>query len=629
MIPIYRRANSQPQGVARLDVGNPLARGIVAWQTGVDLNGFTAVDDGIGYVPEVVPTTQGISRYYTYDGVTVGGYNYLNRVLPTLQPITNTLVCLVKLNTDAIVNIGGSVSGIMALRRNVAGFNLYQFSADLTNPVNPLFSYETASGTPSPTVFSVINSTTVTPDDNWHLLIGRSISATSRDFWIDGVLQGSSTTSVTPYQPQRVIFGGTDSTAANGAVALSILYNRALTNAEIASISRNPWQIFAQQREYVPLPDPTRPGIASRPKIWTKQPQGNVEIDWGNPITRNLVSAFLPGQRYPFVDIASKIVDSATTRLSVGPGSRGTEAFRKDSANWSVSFNSFTRWTLPQTAGFPAISIFTLFEQFDTTSTGNIWAAGQNGTVSSVFIKENTGAISLQGAANDATTIITTPFTLDTNRPYAITGIIQTNYRELFVDGVSAVSSTSASTLSNSTFTRSTAGGTLNIGLFCSFVWVRRLTVSEIKSLTDNPWQIFAPQRTYVFPNPANLPIISRPNSDVTTTGWTPSQGSLLYPMINEVIPDNSTWIDSPVVDGSPGPAVMGMDNSLSTGTIIVKVRAKKLANTGRFRVILQDSSGNTVGTSSWQSVTSNIRDYALSVATSGTTARVRIEVAS
>ena len=253
MLTVFRRPLSQPQGVARLDVGNPLSRGIAAWQTGVDLNGFTAVDSGIGYVPEIVPTTQGISRYYIYDGATTGGLNYLNRAFPAIQPITNTLVCLVKLNTDAIVNIGAGISGIMALRRTVAGLNQYQLSADFTDPVNPFFSYETVSGSPSPTVFSIINSTTVTPDDNWHLLIGRSISATSRDFWIDGVLQGSSTTSVTPYQPQRVVVGGVDGISANGAVALSILYNRALNNAEIASISRNPWQIFAPQREYIPL----------------------------------------------------------------------------------------------------------------------------------------------------------------------------------------------------------------------------------------------------------------------------------------------------------------------------------------------------------------------------------------
>ena len=240
------------------------------------------------------------------------------------------------------------------------------------------------------------------------------------------------------------------------------------------------------------------------PGRFNRQPQGNVEIDRDNSITRNLVSAFVPSNRYPFIDIASKIVDSSTTRLFTRPSVLGTEAYRTGSINWNVSFATSSTWPVSRTTGYPAITIFTLFQQFDTTSTGNIWAGGQNGTVSSRFNKENTGAISFQATGNDATTIITTPSTLDINRPYAITGIAQTNYRELFVDGISVASSTSAATLFNSTFTRAGGAGPANIGIFCSFIWVRRLTENEIKSITNNPWQIFRPQRKLIsLPPPA------------------------------------------------------------------------------------------------------------------------------
>ena len=236
------------------------------------------------------------------------------------------------------------------------------------------------------------------------------------------------------------------------------------------------------------------------PRRFTRQPKGNVEIDWGNPITRNLISAFLPGQRYPFYDLASKIADGATTRLSVRPGIRGVEAYRDNSAGWNLNFGSSTRWqNQPQTANFPAVSVFTLFQQFDTTSTGVIWGGGSNGTTYARFFKENTGAISFIPNASGTGATITSPSALNTDQPYALAGISSYNDRELFVDGISVASSNSAVSFANAGVTFVGAGfatGQLrNIGLFCGYVWVRRLTENEIKSLSDNPWQIFRPRR--------------------------------------------------------------------------------------------------------------------------------------
>jgi len=234
------------------------------------------------------------------------------------------------------------------------------------------------------------------------------------------------------------------------------------------------------------------------PRRFTRQPQGNVEIDWGNPITRNLVSAFLPNQRYPFIDLASKIVDNATSRLSVRQGILGVEAFNNTSTSWSLGFTSATRWqNQPQTASYPAISVFTLFQQFDTTSTGVIWGGGSNVTTYARFVKENTGAITFVPNSSTAGAGITTPTALDTDRPYALAGINSFNDRELFVDGTSVASSNSAITYTNAAVLAAGAptAAQRNIGLFCGYVWTRRLTASEIKSLTDNPWQIFRPRR--------------------------------------------------------------------------------------------------------------------------------------
>jgi hypothetical protein len=358
------------------------------------------------------------------------------------------------------------------------------------------------------------------------------------------------------------------------------------------------------------------------------QPVGPVEIDRSNSITRGLATVYLPTVRYPGIDLITKVFDTSTTRGVLLPSQNGVVYSTTTASNWSIRFAPVG---IP--GSYPALSVFTLFEQYDTTSTGTIFGGGNNSTQYARFNKENTGAISFIPNSNTGASGITGPV-LNANQVYALAGINQGNERELFVDAASVASSSSAITFLNGTYGFAgsefpAAGNQRRVGIYCGYVWTRRLSVSEIKSLTDNPWQIFAPQKRFIPPDPTLLPTIARPNSDVTTTGWTPSQGSLLYPMINEVLPDDANWINSPVVDGSPGPAVMGVNNSLSTGTITVRVRAKRLAGAGQFRILLQDSSGSTVGTSSWQVLTTSIANYSLDVVTSGTTARVRIEVQS
>jgi hypothetical protein len=120
-----------------------------------------------------------------------------------------------------------------------------------------------------------------------------------------------------------------------------------------------------------------------------------------------------------------------------------------------------------------------------------------------------------------------------------------------------------------------------------------------------------------------------RPNSDITTTGWTASTGTVLYEMIDEVTPSDADWINSPDVASTPGPAVFGLSGGVTTGSVDIKIRARRVATIGQIRVLLQDGSGTTVGTSSWQSLTDTFTTYTLSVTTTGITARARLEVQS
>jgi hypothetical protein len=427
------------------------------------------------------------------------------------------------------------------------------------------------------------------------------------------------------------------------------------------------------------------------PRYRRRQPSGPLEIDRSNPITRGLSTVYLPTVRYPGIDLVTRVFDTAATRGVLLPSTNGVAYSTTTASNWSISFAPVG---IP--ASYPALSIFTLFEQYDTTTTGPIFGGGNSSTNYARFFKENTGAISFVPNTNSAGSGITGPV-LNTNQVYALAAIHQGNERELFVDAASVASANTSITFLNGAYNFAgsqfpAAGNQRRVGIYCGYVWTRRLTLSEIKSLTDNPWQIFRPQRL-IFPvetgggaqtlsadpgsyaltgsnadllrgrfisadagsyaltgsnadllrgrfisadagsyaltgSAATLsPSVLRPDSDITTTNWTASAGTVLYNMIDEAVPDDNDYIISPDLTASPGPAVFGLNGTLPSGSIQIQFRAKRSYSSGQIRVVLQDSSGNDIGTSSWQTLTSSFMTYTLSVNTSGAVARARIEV--
>ncbi len=119
---------------------------------------------------------------------------------------------------------------------------------------------------------------------------------------------------------------------------------------------------------------------------------------------------------------------------------------------------------------------------------------------------------------------------------------------------------------------------------------------------------------------------ISRPNTDITVTGWSASSGTDLYAMLDESVADDGDYIISPEV-GSAGPAIFSVTPTQAAGTLSVRFRARRTGTTGQIRALLLDSTGTTIGTSNWQSLTNANAAYTFSVTTTGTAERVRLEV--
>lgn len=238
-----------------------------------------------------------------------------------------------------------------------------------------------------------------------------------------------------------------------------------------------------------------------RRKVLSSQPQGSsVAINWDNPITRNLTIAYLPTYRFPVQDIVTGIFASGATQLTPVPGTNGVVG-----ANTGINVRPLMQFDTagqlgPNGVNGYNISLFALFEQYDTTTTGAIWGGGNSASIHARFEKNSDGTLSFRPNSNSAGPQITGPV-LDTNRVYALGGVGIGVFREFFINGVSVASANNAITINNNVFN---FAGTYNVspstnymrgGFYCAYIWSRALTGAEIKSLSDNPYQVFKQPR--------------------------------------------------------------------------------------------------------------------------------------
>jgi hypothetical protein len=116
-----------------------------------------------------------------------------------------------------------------------------------------------------------------------NLAIARHINGQSQNLWLNGVKDTSGGT----FTGNSVGFGfyGYNTSSGTGASILNAVWNRALTDAEIKSLSENPWQIFAPERRVVAFDADVVSGVIDLP-IFGVEIDSNVE----SPIISTLES---------------------------------------------------------------------------------------------------------------------------------------------------------------------------------------------------------------------------------------------------------------------------------------------------------------------------------------------------
>lgn len=112
---------------------------------------------------------------------------------------------------------------------------------------------------------------------------------------------------------------------------------------------------------------------------------------------------------------------------------------------------------------------------------------------------------------------------------------------------------------------------------------------------------------------------VGRPSSDTSNTGWLPSTGSALYPMIDEVVPDSADYIYATSV-GAVCEMALNATTYPGTATQVLKFRGSSSTGHG-VSVKLKNTGGATVRTQV-QALTATDTEYSITL-TSGEIAAI------
>lgn len=619
MVFIRRKVNSQPQSVARLATGNPLARGIVAWQTGVDRNGF---NESGPIVTTTVPTIAGVARNYAYDTVNYTQFGWLSKTIPTTNTPT-TLVALVRFNSSGLdPTLEYGFLGTSRASLWVERFGLSAFGNGTT--YNWSFNVRQLPG------ISARATSSITVDGNWHLVVGRQSTATSRDLWVDGISQASNATSAQPTSIVQANIGLIDGSyfAWNGDIALTIIYNRALSNAEIVEISSNPWQVFDTphlKRRIVDFGSAPTTGWTYRARQAPNQQPASPVVNSGHPIADGLIAWQTGVASSGFTEVGTV----PTPVVATEHGFARTFDFDENGIN-TQALGADARATVNTVCTLAALVRANTAEL--ALGASRFMGIGRTSGGTNVFeLSLTETAWSFLCWQSGATVIrsVTAPYTTgDEGWHFVVGRQSSSTYRDIWVDGVKGSSDTVS--CSPTGMTRATVGGysfgastpEWGGGIAIALFWNRGLTDNEIRSLSRNPWQLFQqPRRIHAATK------IYRPYSDITTAGWTARPDAPYFRQLAETVPSDSNYIFSPDPSGSPGAFVAGLNASMEAGTYNIKFRARKTTSAGQIRATLLDASGSSVGASGWISLTTGFADYTATVTSSAPAARIKLEV--
>lgn len=297
------------------------------------------------------------------------------------------------------------------------------------------------------------------------------------------------------------------------------LFNRALSDAEIKSLSNNPWQIFAPAKSLLPATlaahetvtprqsymlgttpaSPATSAIVGVPRrVCTSQPQGSVGIDWSNPITIGLVS---------IVNTPSRPTSTANTYSATRRNPHSGAVRTGFGATYGVSTSSIVRSNFTGAMNTFTLCIMFVCYGYGGGSLSRLLHKGAAATGPLQIMVRNISAGAISILATNSSGVNTHNYDIgrkvvNDGRPHIL--VVTSNTSGAWIDGVfipyvPPVGGTFTASPTDTTADAYTVGNRSDLtrsfdGYISEIpIWNRALSDAEIKSLSANPWQIFAP----------------------------------------------------------------------------------------------------------------------------------------
>jgi hypothetical protein len=539
---------SQPQGGAQIDWRNPITRGLVLASNHdtdiVNIAGSTGAPTLIGS-PTGVVFSEGTAVNFV--ATSSQGIDYGNSA--TLNPTSFTLFSLFQINSVISTVIGSGNEYVLISRDDASLGRAYCLTLNGGNNwgIRAFINGGVAGGV----IFEGVQPSVGVPHT-----AAFSYSGGVENLYRDGIRLTGATglpavaSTTGPTQVGIRSYSGSRSPM-NGYISLSLIYNRALSDAEVKSLSNNPWQIFTPisspiwvtstsgatgasistvdsadiQNTTAIVPVITSittvdsadisstsssfgsttiiPIINSANKF--TQPQGRVTLNKLHPLYKYLISAYVGNSLKDLVSGQSLVLQSGAklAASTKGIGLNGS----------TITSGAYCTQKL-----LPTNEAAIFWNGFiPPTSTGDATLAGitYNSTNSNPYVcvelkRFGTNKVTLTfgaGASSYYTTSAGTP-----SGNMSISGSVLSGYQTLYLDGIpSTVTSTTFASLASTGTSRFEINDSLNSrqsGAVCNVCYIFSKAISSEwhSSLSSNPWQLFSSTTT-----PLSLLVSSQP----------------------------------------------------------------------------------------------------------------------
>lgn len=120
---------------------------------------------------------------------------------------------------------------------------------------------------------------------------------------------------------------------------------------------------------------------------------------------------------------------------------------------------------------------------------------------------------------------------------------------------------------------------------------------------------------------------LSRPAGAILTGVWIPNTGTSVVATIDEIVPSDTDYSSNLTVAVTPDPLVLTLNQPPEPENLVVRTRARGKTSLEQIRAMLTDEADVVIGTSEWQTLTTEFQQYNFHVYTPRPSTRIRLEV--